>query len=397
MTGEQPPRVPRADVTGRAIAAGLDGGTAIAAGAGAIAAGPGVRSAPRDDPLRAEWPASILIADDEPAALRVLRRILEGAGYFVLEATDGDQVRSLLAETTPDLLILDITMPGTDGIELSREVKANPVTSLIPVVHVTGSTSRAERIAALEAGSDEFITKPFDFEELLTRVRSLLRTRRLTAQLVSAEAVLVALARTVEARDLYTERHLIRVAERAVSVAQVLGVSPAALETVRLGGLIHDLGKIAVPDRVLLKRGPLNRREFDLIKLHPGAGAEIVRPLASFSAPEPVVLHHHERFDGTGYPHGLRGASIPLAARIVAVADAFDAMTTDRPYRASLPADEALQRLREGRATQWDPDATDAFISIFGGDTTDVDGGEARTDGRAERDRGLASPQHPTA
>jgi putative two-component system response regulator len=392
MTGEQPPRVARADVASQTNSAGLDGG------AGAIAAGSGPRPALRDDPLRAEWPASILIADDEPAALRVLRRILEEAGYLVLEATDGDVVRSLLAETTPDLLILDITMPGTDGIELSREVKTNPVTSLIPVIHITGSTGRAERIAALEAGSDEFITKPFDFEELLTRVRSLLRTRRLTAQLVSAEAVLVALARTVEARDLYTERHLLRVAERAVSVAKVLGVTPDALETVRLGGLIHDLGKIAVPDRVLLKRGPLNRREFDLIKLHPGAGAEIVRPLGSFSAPEPVVLHHHERFDGTGYPHGLSGASIPLAARIVAVADAFDAMTTDRPYRASLPAEEALHRLREGRATQWDPDAIDAFISIFGGDTTDIDGdGEATTDGRAERVSGLASPQHPAA
>jgi len=392
MTGEQPPRVARADVTGQTISAGLDGG------AGAIAAGPGPRPALRDDPLRAEWPASILIADDEPAALRVLRRILEGAGYLVLEATDGDEVRSLLAETTPDLLILDITMPGTDGIELSREVKTNPVTSLIPVIHITGSTGRAERIAALEAGSDEFITKPFDFEELLTRVRSLLRTRRLTAQLVSAEAVLVALARTVEARDLYTERHLLRVAERAVSVAEVLGVAPDALETVRLGGLIHDLGKIAVPDRVLLKRGPLNRREFDLIKLHPGVGAEIVRPLASFSAPEPVVLHHHERFDGTGYPHGLSGESIPLAARIVAVADAFDAMTTDRPYRASLPAEEALHRLREGRATQWDPDTIDAFLSIYGGGTTDGNGrGEARTDDRPERDRGLASPQHPAA
>jgi putative two-component system response regulator len=382
-------------VSGRAIGAGPE------AGAGAIAAGPGVRPVLRDDPLRAEWPASILIADDEPAALRVLRRVLEGAGYLVLEAANGDQVRSLLTEATPDLLILDITMPGTDGIELSREVKANPVTSLIPVVHVTGSTSRAERIAALEAGSDEFITKPFDFEELLTRVRALLRTRRLTAQLVSAEAVLVALARTVEARDLYTERHLLRVAERAVSVARALEVSPAALETVRLGGLIHDLGKIAVPDRVLLKRGPLSRREFDLIKLHPGAGAEIVRPLGSFSAPEPVVLHHHERFDGTGYPHGLRGASIPLAARIVAVADAFDAMTTDRPYRASLPVEEALQRLWDGRASQWDPDTIDAFLSIYGG-TTDVNGhGNGQGEGDPTLEPGARepsiSPGHPGA
>jgi putative two-component system response regulator len=367
-------------------------GLATAAGVPPIAA---------TDPLRAEWPASILIADDEPAALRILRRVLEGAGYVVLQATDGDEVRALLAETTPELLILDISMPGIDGIELCREVKGNPATSLIPVVHVTGSTSRTERIAALEAGSDEFVAKPFDFEELLTRVRSLLRTRRLTAQLVSAEAVLVALARTVEQRDLYTERHLLRVAQRAVAVGAALGVPPAALETVRLGGLLHDLGKIAVPDRVLLKRGSLSRHEFDLIKLHPGAGAEIVRPLGSFSAPEPepVVLHHHERFDGKGYPHGLRGGSIPLPARIVAVADAFDAMTTDRPYRASLPDEEALRRLRDGRASQWDPDAIDAFLSIYGG-TTDVNGRgdrKARRQGQADGSRGLVSPQHPAA
>jgi len=362
-----------------------------------LAARAGARPLVASDPLHAEWPASILIADDEPAALRILRRVLEGAGYVVLEATDGDQVRSLLAQATPELFILDISMPGTDGIELSREIKSNPATSLIPVIHVTGSTSRAERIAALEAGSDEFVAKPFDFEELLTRVRSLLRTRRLTAQLVSAEAVLVALARTVEQRDLYTERHLLRVAQRAVAVGRALGVSATVLEAVRLGGMLHDLGKIAVPDRVLLKRGSLSRREFDLIKLHPGAGAEIVRPLGSFSAPEPVVLHHHERFDGGGYPVGLRGASIPLAARIVAVADAFDAMTTDRPYRASLPVEEALQRLRDGRASQWDPDSIDAFLSIYGG-TTDVDGhGEGQPDRQAEGIRGLASPQPPAA
>jgi putative two-component system response regulator len=331
------------------------------------------------NPLRAEWFATVLVADDDPAARRILRRTLEMAGYMVMEAADGDEVRSLIAKTTPDLLILDISMPGADGIALCREVKANPATSLTPVVHVTGSTSREERIAVLEAGSDDFVAKPFDLEELLTRVRSLLRTRRLTAHLVSAEAVMVALARTVEARDFYTERHLTRVAQRAVAVATALGLTPETVETVRLGGLLHDLGKIAVPDRVLLKRTGLSRREFDLIRIHPAAGAEIVRPLAPFSAPEPVVLHHHERYDGDGYPHGLRGASIPVGARIVAVADSFDAMTTDRPYRDGMPVATALERLREGRATQWDPDAIDAFVELYGS-TTDVDGHNGPSD-----------------
>jgi putative two-component system response regulator len=318
-------------------------------------------------PLTAEFPAFILIADDDPPARRLLRRVLEGAGYQVDEASDGTTARRAIDGRTPDLLILDIHMPGTDGIRLCREVKRNPATSLMPIIHVTGSTSREERIEALEAGSDEFVAKPFDIEELLTRVRSLLRTRRLTGQLVSAEAVMIALAKTVEARDLYTERHLYRVAERAVRVATRLGLGANVIETVRLGGLLHDLGKIAVPDRILLKPGPLSREEFELVKLHPETGAEIVRPLGPFGGPEPVVLHHHERLDGHGYPAGLRGEAIPLAARVVAVCDSFDAITSDRPYRGGQRVEVALEILDEGRGTQWDPDVVDAFVELYAG------------------------------
>ncbi len=331
------------------------------------------------DLLRAEWPATVAVADDEPAARRVLRRILERAGYEVLEAGDGQEALNLVGSNRPDLLILDVSMPGPTGIDICRQVKADPDTSLMPVIHVTGSTSREERLAALAAGSDDFVGKPFDIEELLTRVRSLLRTRRLTAHLVSAEAVMVALAKTVEARDLYTERHLQRVAERAVGVAGALGVTSDKTETIRLGGLLHDLGKIAVPDRVLLKRSGLTREEFELIKVHPTTGAEIVRPLASFSAPEPVVLHHHEHYDGSGYPEGLKAQAIPIGARIVAVADAFDAITTDRPYRQGLPMEVGLQMLADGRGSQWDPDVVDAFLALYGASATGDGPGGTRT------------------
>ena len=333
----------------------------------------GAASGANRHPLAAEWSASVLIADDDLSARRLLRRVLEGAGYRVEEAHDGTSALAALQRETPDLMVLDIHMPGTDGIALCRDVKHNPATSLMPIIHVTGSTSRDERLEALAAGSDDFVGKPFDIEELLTRVRSLLRTRRLTAHLVSAEAVMVALARTVEARDLYTERHLFRVADRAVRTARAMGLGAAVLETVRLGGLLHDLGKIAVPDRVLLKPGPLRREEFAFIRDHPATGAQIVRPLGPFTAPEPVVLHHHERLDGSGYPDGLRGAAIPLPARIVSVSDAFDAITSDRPYRVGRSTETALQVLRDGRGSQWDPEIVDAFAAVaVGADQADA-------------------------
>ena len=322
---------------------------------------------PQIDPLRAISPATVLVADDEPAARRLLRRILEPAGYRVVEAATGREALALADAERPDLLILDITLPDMDGVDICRRIKSDPATHLTPVIHITGLTTREHRLRALDAGSDEFVGKPFDIEELLLRVRSLLRTKHLTDHLVSVEAVVVALARTVEARDNYTEKHLRRVADRSVEVARRMGMSDREIEGVRLGGLLHDLGKIAVPDGVLLKAGPLDRAEFALVRKHPEAGAEIVRPLRAFEGPEPVVLHHHEHFDGTGYPYGLRGEAIPLAARVVAVADAFDAMTTDRPYRAAMAPGVAFQRLEDGRGEQWDPGAVDSFLVAYAG------------------------------
>ena len=317
--------------------------------------------------LHASWPATILVADDEAAVRDLLRRVLVGAGYRVVEASTGRQAVARGELERPDLFILDIAMTDPGGVELCRAIKNDPLTRLTPVIHTTGRIDREERLRALEAGSDEFVAKPFDVEELLIRVRSLLRTKRMTDHLVSDEAVLVALSRTVEARDHYTEKHLYRVADGSVEVARRMGMTDREMESVRLGGLLHDLGKIAVPDGVLLKPGPLDRGEFALVRKHPEAGAEIVRPLRAFEGPEPAVLHHHEHFDGTGYPYGLRGSKIPLAARIVAVADSFDAMTTDRPYRAAMAPAVAFQILEDGRGEQWDPDVVDTFLAAYAG------------------------------
>jgi putative two-component system response regulator len=322
---------------------------------------------PTTDSLRATWPATILVADDDQGARRLLRRVLEPAGYRVLEVGSGMEALEAAQAERPDLLILDITMPDIDGVEICRTIKGDPATHLTPVIHITGATDRPQRLRALAAGSDDFVGKPFDIEELLIRVRSLLRTKRLTDHLVSSEAVVVALARTVEARDHYTESHLRRVADRSVEIARRMGISERDVEGVRLGGLLHDVGKIAVPDGVLLKPGPLSHDDFAQIRKHPETGAEIVRPLRAFEGPEPAVLHHHEHFDGGGYPGGLRGEAIPLAARIVSVADGFDAMTTDRPYRAAMDPAVAFQRLEDGRGRQWDPGVVDIFLEEYAG------------------------------
>ncbi len=331
-------------------------------GPAATPANPWLRAHRADD-----GPPTILVADDEESVRTLLTRILERDRYRVVQAEHGDEVLPLVDREDPALLILDITMPGMNGIEICRRIKANPRHRLLPVVHVTSLVEAQDVHAAIEAGSDEFFRKPFDSEALLLRVRSLLRTKRMTDSLVDAEAVLIALARTVEARDHYTEQHLFRVAERAVNTATSLGLTGTAVESVRLGGLLHDLGKIAIPDAVLLKPGPLTQAEFEVIKIHPERGAEIVRPLQMHADPVLTILHHHERWDGTGYPYGLKAEAIPFAARIVAVADTFDALTTDRPYRDGTTPERAFEVLRAGRASQWDPDVIDAFLGLYGG------------------------------
>jgi putative two-component system response regulator len=255
-------------------------------------------------------------------------------------------------------------MPGTDGHDVCRQIKSTPDGRLIPVVMITGLDGVNDRIQALESGADDFLSKPVDRLELLARVRSLLRLKALYDTLDNAQRVIYALASAVEARDPYTERHTQRVAEMARKIGSQIGLAEAELEDLFRGALIHDIGKIGVPDAILLKPGPLTDQEIAQMRLHPVIGAQIVSPLHSGTALLSVVRNHHEHVDGSGYPDGLTGESISLAARIVAVCDAHDALVSDRPYRSKRSSADAAAVLQQGAGSQWDAEIVKSAVSL---------------------------------
>ena len=315
--------------------------------------------------IRPDQRPVVLVVDDVAANRELLDGLLAGLGYDVREAADGQAALDSIELAEPDLVLLDIEMPKLDGLEVCRRLKSDPRGRLVPVVMLTARADRATKLAGLEAGADDFLTKPFDAQELLIRTKVLLRDRSLNTRLDAADSVLLAMARAVEARDDYTVHHAERVGVYAQEIARSHGLDSEDQEIVYRGGVLHDLGKIAIRDAILLKPGPLTTDEFTTMKSHPTEGERICGPLRSTEHYVPIVRHHHERWDGTGYPDRLAGDSIPIGARMVAVADAWDAMVTDRPYRAGLPRDEAIRRLREGAGTQWDERFVQLFLAII--------------------------------
>ncbi len=307
----------------------------------------------------------ILVVDDEPRVRAVVARLLEREGFAVREAESGEAALDDLERHSPDLILLDVSLPGMSGFDVCRTVRRRTSCELLPIALVTGTSDSVSRIRGLEAGADEFVSKPFEPEVLIARIRSLLRVKRLTDQLERTENVIFAIARTVEARDAYTDAHLWRMAEYSRTMAAALGASDEDCRYAWYGGLLHDIGKIGIGDDVLRKPGALTEAEFAEIRRHPDLGAGIVSSLRFAPVVAPIVRGHHERWDGRGYPQGLRGERIPFAARIVAVADAWDAMTTDRPYRPALPREEAERRLRRGSGEQWDPTMVGTFLDLL--------------------------------
>ncbi len=309
---------------------------------------------------------TILVVEDEPHIRDVLSGLLGALGYRLLMAASAEQALDALNVVSPDLVLTDVHLGPMSGVELCARLKADPRYELMPVVILTAVGDLEARVAGLAAGADDFFTKPVEFVELRTRLAALLRVRLLLSQLERAEAVITTLALTIEARDPYTLGHCDRLSRYAVAVGEALGLDPEMVRALRLGGYLHDLGKIAVPDGILLKPGPLDPIEQERIRAHPGAGSDLVLGLRSMELVRPIMRHHHEKWDGSGYPDGLKGEGIPLGARIISVVDVFDALHTDRPYKAAMSRSEAVSLLiRETDAGYWDPRVVETFLDIL--------------------------------
>jgi putative two-component system response regulator len=287
----------------------------------------------------------ILVADDTDTIRALFEKLLAGEGYQVVSAVDGLEALDVINLHHPDVILTDVGMPGIDGIELCRRLKADPATRLTPVVLITGLSELSDRIRGIEAGADDFLTKPVHPQELRARVAALLRMKQLTDALDSAESAFMALALTIEARDPTTKGHCERLAQSAMRLGRALGVSSDDLNALHRGGYLHDVGKVGVPDSVLLKPGPLSEAEFALMRRHTEIGDSLCAPLQSLRHVRPIIRSHHERLDGSGYPDGLRGDEVPLLAQIVGIIDVFDALTSARPYRGALAAETAVRHL----------------------------------------------------
>lgn len=303
--------------------------------------------------MRYRTAGKILVVDDEPANVQVLARLMTRLGYEVLTALDGEAALQSVGRNSPDLVLLDVNMPGLDGFEVCRRLKSDPETRLIPIVLITTLTASEDRIRGIDAGADDFLTKPPVVAELEARVRSLTRLKRHTDELDSAESVILTLGLTIEARDPCTKGHCERLAAYATALGLRLRLDNDQLIALNRGAFLHDVGKIGVPDAVLLKAGRLTGSEYALMQQHTVIGDNLCGELRLLEDVRPIVRHHHERPDGTGYPDGLRGDDIPLLAQILSVVDVYDALTTERPYKAALTPERAIRELREEATKGW--------------------------------------------
>jgi len=330
--------------------------------------------------------ARILIVDDEPANVDLLRRLLERAGFSRIESTnDSRQALDLYTKFRPDLILLDLHMPYRDGLEVMDDLNQIAEASYLPILMLTGDDTPEAKREALSRGAKDFLNKPFHSDEVLLRIGTLLETRFLYLQIQSQNQILEAkvrdrtrdleaaqieiierLARAAEFRDDNTGQHTERVGQMAALLARQIGLSDTQVSLIRRAAPLHDVGKIGIPDSVLLKLGKLTPAEFELVKTHTTIGARILSGsrFTILRLAEEIAYNHHERWDGHGYV-GIRGADIPLAGRIVALADVFDALTQQRPYKAAWPVADAIAEIDRQRGQQFDPALVDAFLRVI--------------------------------
>jgi putative two-component system response regulator len=310
--------------------------------------------------------ARILVVDDQPSVAGLMSQLLAIRGYDVVTASSAEQAEAEVRRHAPDLILSDVMMPGKSGYELCRTLKENAATRLIPFVLITGLSDSNDKVRGIEAGADDFLNKPVLAEELIARVKSLLRLKEFTDELETVDSVLCTLGLIVEGRDPYTEGHCERLALRAADMGRHLGMDEDSIIALRRGGYLHDLGKIAVPDEILKKGSDLTPGEWQVMKLHPITGESICKPLRSLRLVLPIIRHHHEHSDGSGYPDGLMAANIPVLPRILQVVDVYDALRTARPYKAPLTHEQAAETMREeARRGLWDAELVAEYFAML--------------------------------
>jgi putative two-component system response regulator len=307
---------------------------------------------------------TILVVEDDPAMLIALRDILESAGYIIHTAANGQEALNILNHSKPELILSDIAMPVMDGFDLLEAVRERPTGATIPFIFLTARGTREDIFTGKSLGVDDYITKPVTSKELLSAVRARLQRAdeyAMIAQLLAAKDSLRVLANAIENKRYHVER----VNDYAQAIAQQLGWDDKHRDALEFGAILHDIGQVRIPETILLKAGPLTEEEWVEMRKHPEEGARMIEGIPYLAPAIPIVLHHHEHWDGTGYPHGLKGLEIPIEARVLAVADTFDAMTSDRTYRKALHPNIAYEEIKHQADYQFDPRIVEAFLKCW--------------------------------